>query len=210
MSNSTNFIEEEHPFNEQNVCVVVDLWHDYYHQNKDLPRKEYGTTIPCLVRRWKIDKDKAELEVVLDDYYVKEKSFNNTPLKRVYSWCYVDNLLPKQDQEERYIIKKSGDFFYVEIDIKDNFDEFFSKLDAKCEAYNKLYDEFRDYEEGLFFIGEAHVPIEDTRYWGFHNQIHLYVLRFNNNGQTLLASRNRLMLEMAVGMANNTRLVKIN
>lgn len=201
--------EIEHPFNEQDVCNVKDLWHNYNRNHNDVPTFEHGQIIPCLVRRRKILDNDFEIETLLDHYYVKSKCFDNTPMKRVLSWCYIEDLEPVEDEEEQFTIKERGDFFYSAIDIKDNFDEYFRKLDKDKDVYKELFNTFKDYEEDLGFIGESSIPIEDLRWWGFRNRLHLYVIRFGNNGLTLLASRNQALLELAIGMDNKTRFLKI-
>ncbi len=201
--------EVEHPFDEKDVCEFKELWHDLYHNSNDLPDIEHGSVISCLVRRWKPGGDKDKLETILDHFYVKEKTFENTPVKRVDKWCYIEDIEPNQDRDEKFKVLKRDDFFYSVINIKDNFDEYFEELDKRGEEYQLVYNTFEDYEEDLFFIGRSSIPIEDLRWWGFHNYLHLYVVRFGNNGQTLLVSRNRLLLELAIGMDNKTRLLKI-
>ena len=199
----------EHPFNEQDVCTTKELWHNYDRNHNDVPSFEYGSIRPCLVRRRKIFEKDFEIETILDHYYVSSKCFDNTPMKRLLSWCYIEDLEPKENEEEMFVIKERFDFFYSAIDIKDNISDFFRKLDKDNDEYKEIFNTFNDYDEGLFFIGEATTPIEDSRWWGFHNQLHLYVIRFSNNGQTLLASRNRALLELAIGMDNKTRFLKI-
>ena len=209
MSQITTVQEVNHPFDEREVCNIKELWHDLYHHSNDLPSREYGTIIPCLVRRWKLSEEKGVLETILDHYHVKEQCFDNTPIKRINSWCYIKDLEPTQENEEQFKIEERGDYYYSVIDIKDNYDEYFEEIEEESEHYKSIYASFGNYEEDLIYIGMASVPIEDMRWWGFNNKIHLFVVRFRNNGQTLLVSRNRLMLEMAVGMDNKTRLLKI-
>lgn len=200
--------EAEYQFEESDVCMVKDLWHDVYHQKEDLPDPRYGLVIPCLVRRWKIDNQK--LETVLDHYYIKAKTFENTPIERVKSWCYIDDLEPNTEEDnKKFNIKNKGRYFYSTIDIKDNFDDFFHKLNKNSIEYQAIYKTFKDYEDELIYIGEASIPIEDLRWWGFHNRLHLYIVRFSNNGQTILVSSNRLILELAIGIDNKTKLLKI-
>ena len=201
--------EIEHPFNEQDVCKVKELWHNYDCNHNDVPTFEHGQIIPCLVRRRKILDNDFEIETLLDHYYVKSKCFDNTPMKRVLSWCYIEDLEPVEDEGEQFAIKERGDYFYSAIDIKDNYEEYFRKLDKDKDIYKELFNTFKDYEEDLGFIGESFIPIEDLRWWGFRNRLHLYVIRFGNNGLTLLASRNRALLELAIGMDNKTRFLKI-
>lgn len=63
----------------------------------------------------------------MDHYYIKAKTFENTPIERVKSWCYIDDLEPNTEEDDKkFNIKNKGRYFYSIIDIKDNFDDFFT------------------------------------------------------------------------------------
>lgn len=202
--------EVNHPFDERDVCQVTELWHDYQYNKKDLPNMLRGTVIPCLVRRKALSDDGSPTwETVTDNYYFREKAFENTPFDRLSHWCYLDDLEPRKHVGPLYEVEERGDYYYVVIDIKDFYEDHFYELEPEDETFRALYETFADYEDGLCYIGQVGFPIEDTNYGEFYNYIHLYCVRFVNNGQTLLVSRNRLVLEMTVALDNKTRMLKI-
>lgn len=210
MPSTISVREVNHPFDERDVCQVTELWHDYRLNTKDLPHEKHGPMVPCLVCRKALTPFGSEVwEVVMDHYFTNVRTFENTPVDRLLSWCYIEDLIPENSSKPKYEVKERGDFYYATIDIKDFYDEHFIKLEKEDETYKALYDTFVNYDDGLCFIGKVGFPIEDTNFWEFQNYIHLYCVRFTNNGQTLLAARNRMILEIAVAVDNQTRMVKV-
>lgn len=210
MPNTIKVREVNHPLDERKICEVTDLWHDYLLDNKDLPDPSYGAVVPCLVRRKELSGRGAErIETVLDHFHVYEQVFDDTPSDRLRSWCYIEDLLPRESDLETFKVEKRGDFYFSVIGIKDFFDDVFTEMEEDDNIYRLLCGTFFSYESGLFFVGETTFPVEDASDSQFSDSVHLYLLRFSNNGCTLLASTNRLALELALGKENKSRFLKI-
>lgn len=196
----------------QNLCKIIDLWHDPHKNKFDVPKADYGLEIPCLVCRRRFPSS-TETEVIADTFIVKDQVFVNTTDERVLKWCYIDDIKPAPYSKhwmDLYEIKETGccssqkeealdnyHFYYTQIDIKDDFAEVFKDMDKESMDYKclfKSFDEAYDHPS----IRKYFIPTENGNDFFFDKAMILYVIRYGENGRTLLAAKERMLLELAV------------
>lgn len=205
---------------ENNLCKVIDLWHEPF----NLPKADHGLEIPCLVFRKKSPVS-HETEIISDVFMVKTQSFTNSPMDMVVRWCYIDDIKPcpySKHWMDLYEIKETFfqstynddplsnyHFFYTQIEIKDDFSDVFEEMDKDSTDYKCLYksfDEEYDHPDIMRYV----VPTENGNDFLFETSLTLFVIRYFNNGRTLLAAKERMLLELAVAKVSNPVFLKVS
>ncbi len=90
-------------------------------------------------------------------------------------------------------IKKLGDYYYTEIMLKDNYEDYFSESIAEPRK-NEIIDLFGEGAEGIRYFGATRIPLNDEEKTEFHSWKFLYCIKYIDNGTTLLVSKSRNFL----------------
>ena len=208
---------------EKNLCKIIDLWHNPNQDKFDVPKADYGIEIPCLVYRLK-SLSSSDKEVIVDTFIVKDQCFVNTAKEKVIRWCYIQDITPVPYEKhwmDLYEIKETGyyssqkeesednyHFYYTQIEIKDDWWEVFQKLNKDSIDYKCLLKSFDDEYDHPDFCKYT-IPTEDGDFF-FNKDTILYVIRYGENGRTLLASKERILLELAVARITKPVFLKIS
>ncbi|WP_036876968.1 hypothetical protein [Xylanibacter oryzae] len=96
-------------------------------------------------------------------------------------------------------IYEKGDFYYSEIMLKDNCEEYFDE--EMAESFREEITELFGYgKEGIRFFGAARIPVDNPGDCFFQSFDYLLVLKYIDNGTTLLISKTRCLLKAALGL----------
>ena len=96
-------------------------------------------------------------------------------------------------------INEKGKFFYSEIMVKDNCKEYFDE--EMGESFREEITElFGTGEEGVRYFGAVRIPVDDPYDSFFKSYEYLFILKYINNGTTLLISKSRCLLKAALGL----------
>ncbi len=94
-------------------------------------------------------------------------------------------------------IKKLGDYYYVEIMVKDNCGKYFCESIAAPEK-KKIIDLFGEDVGGINYFGAVRIPWNDNDSTYFQSWKYLYCIKYVNNGTTLLVSKSQNLLQSAM------------
>jgi hypothetical protein len=96
-------------------------------------------------------------------------------------------------------INEKGKFYYSEIMVKDNCEEYFDE--EMGESFRvEITELFGTGEECIKNFGAVRIPVDDPNDSYFKSFEYLFLLKYNNNGTTLLISKSRCLLKAALGL----------